>query len=174
MVNANIWPAYFSLIYSLSSNGDLLTEIVDGLQSYISYLDENDAAVDISKKDRSDDCFYIDSVKDIIEKGLSIYKKINPGKNIEDSQYKVFIDAVRSLITVQNGANLIFKSDSVRLKILYKNSNFTVDYDYGENDSVFIMRCDDDLVIKECSLDAILPTLESYFVAIPERITSAA
>lgn len=184
MVNFKTYSlsVYSILIYSLLSNEISCNEDILGNDKFWSKLNNceirssnADFISNITVENNFDNYFYTDYVKEVVNKGLSIYRKINPNKYIEESCYAEFISTIRNLISLQNNAKLIFKSDSVRLKLVYKNYNFTIDYDYGVNDSVFIMKDEDgNLNIKECSLDNILSTLESYFEGIPERITSAA
>lgn len=184
MVNFKTYSlsAYSILIYSLLSSEISCNEDILGNDKFWGEL--NNCGIrpsnigfvsNVTDENNFDSCFYTDYVKETVDKGLSIYKKINQTKHIEKKCYAEFISTIRDLISLQNNAKLIFKSDSVRLKLVYKNCNFTIDYDYGVNDSVFIMKDEDgNLNIKECSLDNILSTLESYFERIPERITSAA
>lgn len=183
MVNLKTYSlsAYSILIYYLLGNEAFFDDVVlkgDKIGDKLKNSDihfSNDFVSNITDENNSDNYFYTDYVKETIDKGLSIYKKINHTNQIEEKCYADFISAVRILISLHNNAKLIFKSDSVRLKFVYKNHNFIIDYDYDVNDSVFIMKDGDgNLDIRECSLDNILLTLESYFEEIPERITSAA
>lgn len=184
MVNFKTYSlsAYSILIYSLLSNEISCNEDILGsdkfwneLNNYEIHPSNTGFISNVTDENNFDSCFYTDYVKEAVDKGLSVYRKINPTKHIEKNCYAEFISAVRNLISLQNNTKVIFKSDSVRLKLVYKNYSFTIDYDYGVNDSVFIMKDEDgNLNIKECSLDNILSTLESYFEGIPERITSAA
>ena len=108
-----------------------------------------------------------------IDTGIAIYARLHNGKKPDRSKYEVFFERTVFLFT-EGRQKIIFDNDSVRIIADYRGSNFSIDYDYGVDDSIFIIRNDkDEYVAKECTIDTIQETVESYFETIPESITTA-
>lgn len=104
------------------------------------------------------------------EKYFTLYKKYP-----DFSKSDEFFSKVDFLFSnPENASKIYFSEDSVKVITLYRNTKFSINYDYGINDSLFILKDDGKkMVIKKCSINNILKTLESYF-ELSERIETAA
>ena len=104
------------------------------------------------------------------EKYFNLYKKYPDFSKSDD-----FFSKVDFLFSnPANASKIYFSENSVKIITLYRNIKFSINYDYDINDSLFIIKDDDKkMIIKECSINNIRKTLESYF-ELSERIETAA
>ena len=109
-----------------------------------------------------------------IEKGMQKYFDLY--KKYPDLYYSVeFFSKTNFLFSnFLELPKVYFSEDSVKVIAVYREKKFSINYDYGYDDSLFIsLDTGNKMIVKECEIDSILPTLESYF-ELPKVITSAA
>ena len=104
---------------------------------------------------------------------LSYYKLYK--ENPDFSKSDAFFSKINFLFeNPNNNTKIYFSEDSVKLITFYRNKKFSINYDYGHDESLFVLNDDGKkMIIKECNVDSVRRTLESYF-DLSERIAPAA
>jgi antitoxin component of RelBE/YafQ-DinJ toxin-antitoxin module len=93
---------------------------------------------------------------------LRRYKVINNNAEFEIALAEPFLQAIQAL-GAQAEPRITFYSNAVKIRLTSGGRDFTIDYNFEEPDSVFILsRKDNKLFVKDCILADIAKTLELF------------
>jgi hypothetical protein len=177
MLNSTAYAALLRIIVSAGiAANTVITDFTsnESVQDYIT-----DRCAEILKKTVIDvqgttAMIQSSTLEESIRTGVAVYKRLHNGTEPDRNRYEAFLTRT-SFLFAEGRQKIIFDDDSVRIIADYRGSNFSIDYDYGIEDSIFIIRNEEnEYNAKECTINTIQETLESYFETIPESITTAA
>jgi addiction module RelB/DinJ family antitoxin len=95
---------------------------------------------------------------------LRRYKVVNNNNNanVDIALVEPFLQAIQAL-GPQAEPRITFYGDAVKARIVFRGQDFTIDYNFEEPDSVFILsRRDGKLFVKDCKLADMAKTLELF------------
>jgi DNA-damage-inducible protein J len=93
---------------------------------------------------------------------LKRYKSINGEANFDIAKIEPLLRAVEAIDSRKN-IRMTLQEKAVKIRLNYKKSDYVLDYNFEEPDSVFILsRKNEKLVVKDCKLDKITETLELF------------
>jgi addiction module RelB/DinJ family antitoxin len=101
---------------------------------------------------------------------LRRYKAISGKAGFDMAKAEPFLQALRTLDPeaepcgeASSASKITLYEDAVKVRMPYKGREFVIDYNFEEPDSVFILsRKDGKLAVRDCGLDRISQTLESF------------
>jgi hypothetical protein len=97
-----------------------------------------------------------------IEDAIIRYKRVNHTDNCDITQAETFLAILESFSTIFI-PRISFYSDAVKAKLTFNQREFIIDYDYEEQNSVFISTFEGDkLIVKDAHITEIYTTLESF------------
>jgi hypothetical protein len=93
---------------------------------------------------------------------LRRYKVVNNNADFDITLAEPFLQAIQAL-GPQTKLRITFYNDAVKVRLTSGEREFTIDYNFEEPDSVFILsRKDGKLFVKDCKLADIAQTLDLF------------
>ena len=99
---------------------------------------------------------------ELIIDALKRYKTINGKTEYNIIKTEPFLNAVQAL-DFKKDMRITLQENSVKIRLIYKDRNFILDYNFDEPDNVFILsKKNEKLIIKDCNLAKMSETLEHF------------
>ena len=99
---------------------------------------------------------------EILVDALKRYKSVNSKGDFDIAKIEPFYQAVESLGLIKN-TRITLQDKAAKIRLNFKGSDYILDYNFDEPDSVFILsRKDGKLFVKDCNLAEIAETLERF------------
>ena len=93
---------------------------------------------------------------------LKRYKSVSGKDDFDIAKTEPFLRAVKNLDS-DKSMRITLQENAVKVRLNFKGDNYVLDYNFEEPDSVFILsRKDEKLFVKDCNLNGIHETLESF------------
>jgi DNA-damage-inducible protein J len=94
---------------------------------------------------------------------LKRYRAVNGNTDYEIAKAEPFFHAVETLDSANKDVRITLQEKAVKARLNYKGSEYVLDYNFDEPDSVFILsRKDGKLFVKDCTLSGLRETLERF------------
>jgi DNA-damage-inducible protein J len=91
------------------------------------------------------------------------YKSVNGKSDFDISKAAPFFRAIENHGIANENMRITLQDKSVKIRLNYKGKDYVLDYNFDEPDNVFVLTRDGDkLFVKDCNLNNICETLESF------------
>ena len=91
------------------------------------------------------------------------YKSVNGKSDFDIARAEPFFQSIENLGTLNENMRITFQEKAVKVRLNHKGKDYVLDYNLDEPDNVFILtRKDGKLFVKDCNLNGISETLESF------------
>jgi len=91
------------------------------------------------------------------------YKSVNGKSDFDIARTAPFFLAIENLGIANKNMRIALQEKAVKVRLKYKGNDYVLDYNFDEPDNVFILtRKGGKLFVKDCNLNCICETLESF------------